>query len=138
MNTVKVIPFNYIDKNFYRNEYDNLTKELYNDPDIVLLNAYYMHGELEDDFGYDKCEIMNLGDLNINFHNIPNSDLRLITIPNGIYDVKIVGFDRECIGYFWAEHRDTQYFQRGLICYKTDYEACNYAAEKFNKKSELI
>ena len=134
MKTIKVIPANQIDELFYHEDYDNLTKSLYDDPNIVLFNFFYLHGELEQDLGYDKCEIMNLGDLDVIYHPETHKDTTIITIPDGIYNVKIVDINKPCIGYFWNVNNQ----QRGLICYKTDFEACKYAIEKFNEKSECI
>lgn len=122
MKTIKVIPINRIGDSAYN---DN--------PNIILFNFFYFHGKLADDIGYDKCEIMNIEDLDIQVHE-KYEDISIITIPDGIYDVEVEGIDHPCIGYFWNVYN----FQRGLICYKTDFEACKDATDKFNKKTELI
>ena len=135
MKTIKVIPIDKIEDGFYHEDYDNLTKSLYDDPCIVLYNFFYLHGELEQDLGYDKCEIMNLGDLDIKYNKlVDREDTSMITIPDGIYNVKVVGIDKPCIGYFW----NSDNYQRGIICYKTDFEACKYAMNRFNEKAEWL
>ena len=131
---IKVIPANKIDNAFYHEDYDNLTKSLYDDPGIILFNFFYLHGDLEQDLGYDKCEIMNFGDLDIIYHPETYKDSTIITISDGIYDVKVVGIDKPCIGYFWNVNNQ----QRGLICYKTDFESCNYAMKKFNERATWL
>ena len=135
MKTIKVIPVNQIDDAFYHEDYDNLTKSLYDDPNIRLFDFFYLHGELEQDLGYDKCEIMNLGDLNVQYHKYENlEDTSAITIPDGIYDVKVVGIDKPCVGYFWSTNKQ----QHGLICYKTDFESCKHAINSFNERAEWV
>ena len=133
MKTIKVIPFNDIEDGFYHEDYDNLTKSLYDDPGIILFNSFYLHGELEEDLGYDICEIMNFGDLDVQYHKV-TEDTTIVTIPDGIYDVEVIGIDKPCVGYFWNDSDN----QRGLICYKTDFEACEYAMEKFNERAKII
>lgn len=113
---------------------DRIDDSLYNDnPNVIMFNFFYFHGKLEDDLGYDKCEIMNLEDLDIQFRE-KHEDISIITIEDGIYDVNVEGINKPCIGYFWNVYN----FQRGLICYKTDIEACEDAAEKFIKKTEVL
>ena len=134
MKTIKVILVNKIDKEFYHEDYDNLTKSLYDDPCIMMYEFFYLHGELEQDLGYDKCEIMNLGDLDVQYHPLTDSDTTIITIPDGIYDVKVVDIDKPCIGYFWNINNQ----QRGLICYKTDFEACENSMNSFIERAKWL
>lgn len=70
----------------------------------------------------------------------------------GIIECEVIGIEEPCIGYFWTtnelpmmitskdgmKYEGTYWFQRGLICLKSDIEGCEYAFKKYNEKTDMI
>ena len=50
-------------------------------------------------------------------------------------DVKVIGVEEPCIGFFWL---DSMNRLRGLVCLKSDEEAVQEAREKMNRKDDFI
>lgn len=77
---------------------------------------WYLHGKLENIVGYDK-------------------GCALSKIQPGENDVKVIGIEEPCIGFFWL---DSMNRLRGLVCLKSDEEAVQEAREKMNRKDDFI
>ena len=86
---------------------------------------------------------------------IANNQIKLVPkfYYNGILDCNVIGIDESCIGYFWTvdekellvsafyskeTFKGLYWCQRGLICLKSDIEACKDAEEKYNTKKVYI
>ena len=121
---------------------------------------WYLHGELEDLVGYDKaittnCKSAGYSRDTIDWSeisgNIVNDVLKDRTRPvmyvNDIIPVAIEGVDKPCVGYFWTTDEHPIYWkgkeypywnQRGLVCFKDDKEACEFALKKYNSRTSMI
>lgn len=126
MEKLKILA-NQVDGSFYDNEtvYDNLSENVKSSG-----HWWYLHGQLQEDVGYDKGYIENIKPEQLE-NRLGYLDIKL----NGIYEVEIKGISKPCIGYFWV---DSMKFGRGLVCYKDDTEAIEYAREQYEKKSGSI
>lgn len=124
--------------------------ELINDGTIVILpdefydysdtfskyqavgDMVYLHGEAEDDAGYDICHILT-------------KDGKPLTKEQR-FDCVIANPNKGFVPsylYFWYDYkfanpRMPYGMPRGLICYKTDIEGCKYAQECLDKRSDHI
>lgn len=109
-------------------------------------NFWYLHGQLEADVGFDLALFTsNNKELLYDYFTI-KEDNKIIKrkgfyyLPEGIYDVKVIGFNKPCKGYFWTQFFNSHetHFQRGLVVYADDKEANNYAYERFQEKSKIL
>lgn len=71
---------------------------------------------------------------------------------NNIIECEVIGIKEECIGYFWTTEElplkifsktgeiftGTHWKQRGLVCLKSDTEACEYAFKRYTEKTLKI
>ncbi len=71
---------------------------------------------------------------------------------NDIVECEVLGIEEPCVGYFWTTDElamtitsesgecfdDHHWFQRGLICLKSDIESCEYALKKFTEKETFL
>lgn len=105
---------------------------------ITIDTGYYMHGKLEEHCGYDICDIVNWDELEYDTVNLLGRPKPYAVLEPGIYDVKVLGVDKPCVGYFWRRHSNTINNQRGLICFKGDKEAVKYAEECYREQSITI
>lgn len=121
---------------------------------------WYLHGKLEDFVHYDKATVTNclsggFARETINSACIINNKVESLAdwMPlhkmylNDIVNVEIEGIDKPCIGYFWTTPDITVYWegkpyktwqQRGLVCFKDDTEACEYAKKKYEEKTRIL
>jgi len=121
---------------------------------------WYLHGELDEFVGYDKATAVNCFSIGVsketlNWSSICGNKVEEVFDEepyyrmhlNGTIPVEIEGVDKECIGYFWTtdEHdiyyKDKAYpfwWQRGLVCFVDDTEACAYAQEKMNERTTFL
>lgn len=121
---------------------------------------WYLHGKLEDYVGYDKatatnCKSGGFAKETINWGEIVGDRVTSICdeLPthkmciDGIVDVEIEGINKPCVGYFWTACHKTIYWeekayefweQRGLVCFKSDTESCEYAKKMYEKQSQFI
>ncbi|WQJ53504.1 MAG: hypothetical protein [Wendovervirus sonii] len=106
---------------------------------LGVVNTVYLHGQLEAQVGYDCCSVSKINPKYLKIlkdaKGITNSFLNL----NGIFEVSVKGVDKPCIGYFWVADT-SKYFvnQRGIIVFKDDKEANEYALKKYDEKSIII
>lgn len=111
-----------VDGSFYDEEtkYEELSEDIKNSG-----QWWYLHGELEEDVGYDKGLILNIKpeQLEKRLH-LPDINLK------GEYEVEVKGINKPCIGYFWI---DSMKLGRGFVCYKDDSEGLEYAKRKFKE-----
>lgn len=111
----------------------------------VYSNWWYLHGDLQEDIGYDKAIIIDAPEpLSADFIDKDNSKTYAkYYLKDGIYDVKVLGIDKPCIGYFWTTLEEFGNIigkvphMKGLVLYKDDPEN-KYALEKYNKKSSTL
>ena len=71
---------------------------------------------------------------------------------NGVVECEVIGVSEPCVGYFWTTNEEPlriiaengevftsiHWDQRGLVCLKSDIEACADALEKYTKKSRHL
>lgn len=115
------------------------TDALDKDENITISNWWYLHGELEEAVGYDKGAFLNLEEDMIEIKNCYfNGNKRcfdVVYLKEGIYDVEVIGFDKPCVGYFWISNFNRIPECRGLVCFKDDKKAIEYAEKKYSEKS---
>lgn len=118
---------------------------------------WYLHGELEHLVQFDKATVTNcksggFGMPTIYATEIYNNIVKSIMEDHpivfkmcfdGIVDVEIEGIDRPCVGYFWTSNHRNVYWngktyhkweQRGLVVFKDDVDANEYAMKKYKEK----
>lgn len=115
------------------------TDALGKDEDTTISGWWYLHGELESEVGYDKGAFLNLEEDIVEIKNCyfngNEKHFDVVCLKDGIYDVEVIGFDKPCVGYFWI-NRDYDIPEcKGLVCFKDDKEAVEYAEKKYNEKS---
>ena len=89
----------------------------------------YLHGKLQDEVGYDIYQIDNT---NWDFSRNEEGGYFEENIPTGIYECEYNG--KKCLLYYWMCSRR----QHGLVVYKDDLAANEYALRKYNEKSSFI
>lgn len=113
--------------------------------EMHLSNWWYLHGELEEIVGYDKAMMLNIDELP--HKTVPSMAFGKCTIlEDGIYPVEIIGIDKPCVGYFWTiiekdyldPNRNSIVQQRGLVCLKSDVEACKSAKRRYIARSAYL
>lgn len=116
---------------------------------ITNYGGWYLHGDLQEDVGYDLATFVDLSDELTRtvpeFTSIYGDDVsytgEYIRVPylNGVFRVNVLGIDKPCIGIFWTLVYDTyecngqtweHYRQSGLVCYECDVDAVMYALSK--------
>lgn len=128
---------------------EDLSKELQklikNKKTKYVSNWWYLHGQLESDFHFDKG-IMLDNDL-LKYLEYTQDSGRIYKeyyLPDGIYDVKIIQSNKPCKGYFWTHFQEFGNIKgivpvmHGLVCYSNDKKANEYAYKKYCEKSEII
>ena len=109
-------------------------------------NWWYLHGELEDLVGFDKGIIVDAPNLKhkVFIDKDINKQYTLHYLETGIYDVEIVGIDKLCKAYFWTSFEEFSNIDgivpcmRGLVVFKDDKKANNYAYKKYCERSEIL
>ena len=122
----------------------------------IGIGSWYLHGLLEKEFGFDLANTLNCKSCGfiketINWMEIEGNEVTEVCDEkpmeaiyiNGKIDVKVLGADKDCVGYFWTAYNRVIYWQGkeypywrqfGLVCFKDDIDGCAYAEEKMNKK----
>lgn len=98
----------------------------------ALGEMVYLHGQAEDDAGFDICKVLNKTGTPL------TKEQR--------YDCVIANPDKGFVPsylYFWCDSKFMskdfpQGIPRGLICYKTDKEYCDDAQKKLDSKAERL
>lgn len=121
---------------------------------------WYLHGKLQDVVGYDKAittncksagysrDTIDWSEINDNqVQEVLQDRIRPVMYVNDIIPVEVEGFDEPCVGYFWTTDERLIYWkgveypywkQRGLVCFKDDKEACEYAQKKYNERTRIL
>ena len=126
---------------------------------------WYLHGKLEEKFGYDKAVVINLSEFpeylgkTLEWKTIigDHSDVdefieSKVMKVNGIIPVKVSTVIENCIGYFWTTDEQeitatnkrgeklkfNTWAQRGLVCLENDNEANNYAKKAYYERRNHI
>ena len=107
---------------------------------------WYLHGKLESKIGYDKAQIVSIKGLRFKeiLYKDDNTNRKIYYLENGIYDVKVLGVKKPCVGYFWTIFKKFDNIEgevptmHGLVCYKSDEEAVKDAERKYHKRSEWL
>lgn len=87
-------------------------------------NYWYLHGQLETDVGFDLAlfTIDNKDLMCDQFILKKNNKIikreEFYYLPERIYDVKVIGFDKPCKGYFWTQSFNL-YLPEGIHDIKT-------------------
>lgn len=99
---------------------------------------WYLHGELERKFNYDKATITNCKTLGLSkpYEYGDNQFINKLYL-NGTINCEVEGADEPCIGFFYTiqETDETHWIQKGLVCLKNDTNACHYAEKKMIEKA---
>ena len=131
------------------------------DANLDHSSGWYLHGKLEDMCGYDLATIYNMSEflenikMTLRWGTMVNDKTEIDTLDffgksylHGIYPVEVYGIQEECVGYFWiTDEREciasvptpegkikfTDWYQRGLVCLKSDLEAIKYAEDCYAK-----
>lgn len=145
---IKIVAETLWEKPYYYGISEEETKEIQDqikerhEKNIIYSSFWYLHGELEELVGYDKATILNMEEIpHITKNCYFNGDKEyfdVVCVKDGIYDVEILGIDKPCVAYFWITDMDYIPNQRGLVCFKDNKEACEYALKKYNEKSQLL
>ena len=117
--------------------YDDIYKS-YKENEFIFGGGYYLHGKVESHYGYDLCKFLQLPKsftYASHLNNEKKTPCRRIKF-SGIYNVKVVGYPNECLGFFWYSD-DIKEFH-GLIVDKTDFESMKYANECYLNKEDFI
>lgn len=144
MKTLKLVAYDFRGK--YHNtdkSYEELatlkTREMH------LSNWWYLHGKLEEIVGYDKAMMLNVDELP--HKTVPSIVYdECVILEDGIYPVEIIGIDEPCVGYFWTviekdylyPNKNSSVQQRGLVCLKSDIEACKFARMEYTERSNHL
>jgi len=121
-------------------------------PIYSIPNQWFLHGELEDKYGDDKADIVELtrDEENSVFKfqegmepllGTQNDFLPVIGglwLLEGVYDVEIENDPRPAVGFFWYIQKPGFLFQRGLVVYEDDEEAYQYANTMYQDKSYCL
>lgn len=110
--------------NVPRKNYVNLFK-------ITAPNFWYLHGELESTFHFDKAYMYV--DWDTKKALCTEIDGRLY-INQGIYDVIIEGYDKPCRAYMWHSGESQCPLLRGLVVDPDDTEWVEDAESKYNSQ----
>lgn len=115
------------------------TEALGKDENTTISSWWYLHGELEDEVGFDKGAFLNLEEDMVEIKNCyfngNDKYFDVVCLKEGVYDVEVIGFDKPCVGYFWITNISNIPECRGLVCFKDDKEAVEYAEKKYSEKS---
>ena len=137
MKTIKMIAYK-VDGSLYKADKKDLPKIPEN---TIISNWWYLHGDLQTFIGYDKGIITNYDELptstKLCYFNGNEKYFNVMTIEDGVYNVKIKGINKSCIGFFWTTE-DAIPRSRGLVCYKDDSIAMKYARSKYIEKSRYL
>lgn len=128
------------------NDSKELRKILRKNKTKRVSNWWYLHGELEEDVGFDKGIMLDNDSLKCleYIDKDINKQYKTYYLGDGIYDVKITQINKPCKGYFWTEFRNCGNIEgkvpvmHGLVCYTDDEKANKYALTKFKEKSEIL
>lgn len=114
------------------------SKALRESESVWIGHGWYLHGKLMEEIGYDLAEFLNLKEDMVTITKDRYSEYHTACLKEGIYDVEVVGIDKPCIGYFWTSNRAGDPRTTGLVCFKDDKEACEYAAQKYAERSSTL
>jgi len=103
----------------------------------TVFDAWYFHGKLEKDLGYDIGSVMEIDDNSIEDFDWDGHALKKLKL-DGIYKVNVLDVKKPCIGYFWQGTIGNHTCQRGLIVYDDDNAAKKFAINKYNKKDNIL
>ena len=152
---------------FKDNDYDKIIEEA-GDENLDHSSGWYLHGMLEDLCHYDLATIYNMSDfpedikITLRYKTMINDKTDVEKLDyfgksylHGIQPVEVYGVQEECVGYFWisdereciasilsgnsGDHRKfMNWYQRGLVCLKSDKEAIEYAKQKYAENSSHL
>lgn len=120
---------------------------------------WYLHGELENQVGYDKATIINATKAGDTVQTIKwleicgnkctsyrDTPYRMLHI-NGIRDCNVIGINAECLGFFWTtDERTVEYDkgtfsnwdQRGLVVQKSDTQGILQAYHAYLMRTSCL
>lgn len=108
------------------------------------INGIYLHGDLENEIGYDICyNQIKTSDYDILSEQYQSKEItyeeyqirmqKLLGVKIGKYPVTILanGKSYEALAFVWG-------IRRGLVCLVDDEESIAYAKKRFREKAEYI
>ena len=112
----------------YHDNYDAVVKT----QTIIYNGGFYLYGKVEDYFHYDVASFVDLPQEFI----VRNEEKALLRSRiEGIFDVEVLGYPNECVGFFWMGELNVQ---RGLIVDKDDEASFKDAYNKYNRRERFI
>ena len=110
----------------------------------IYSSWWYLHGNLESEVGYDKGVILEGPGISKTFIDKDiNEEYTRWYLPDGIYEVEVLGINKPCIGYFWTSMEEFSNIEGevphmyGLVLYKDDPEN-KYAYKMYACKSHIL
>lgn len=116
MEALKIVPC-------YNDNYKEMRTQAKKEGHLVC-SLSYLHGNLEEDYGYDIAICLN-AELCYNGSEIIE----------GIYEVQAIDYPNPCTAYLWKGHFNRE---RGLIVDNTDSESVSYAKECYKTKKAYL
>ena len=98
-------------------------------------NFWYLHGELERHFHYDKASMY------VDYDTMKESCTKIngrLYLNEGIWDVTIEGYDKPCKAYMWHSKEGEHTLLRGLVVDPDDKEWAKDAEEKYKEKPLIM
>lgn len=109
----------------------------YEEERLLFGDWWYLHGELEEEMGYDKAWFLDIPKEHTVLQYV-NKQPYIETNLNGIFDVEVEGASRPCVGFFWSRLYCNIIQQRGLVVYRDDVEAMKYATKRYTERSNTL
>ena len=100
--------------------------------EVTAPNFWYMHGELEGHFHYDKAYMF------VDEETKENSCIEingLLTLKEGIYDVTVEQYDKPCKAYIFHRQSGKYTDMRGFVVDTTNMEDVEDAESKYSKRA---
>lgn len=102
---------------------------------ITAPNFWYLHGELESTFHFDKAYMYVDWDTK---NTLCTEIGGRLYINQGIYDVTVEGYDKPCRAYMWHSGESQLPLLRGLVVDPDDTEWVKDAESKYNSKPTIM
>lgn len=99
-------------------------------------NFWYLHGALQHKFVFDKAHMYVDREV-FNSDIVENHDGHLYLI-QGIYNVKVEGYDKPCKAFMWQSEEDGKFLLRGLVVDATIEEDLKDAQKKYEEKPFML
>ena len=130
---IYVIPFTIIDEDSEK----EIKKKIFGLKAIDAFNFWYLHGVLENKFNFDTA--LMYVDLETYESDIVEMKDGKSYLVQGIYDVKVEGYDKLCKAFMWQSEDDEGIsLLRGLVIDPTVKEDLEYAQKQYEEKPFIL